>query len=333
MAKTTPQLPSGSLPQMPVSKRPTLPREPGTHGPLLKATHGSPERPLRIGDIAIPCYVLENGQRVIAENGLIVAMDMGRGGAGYRLGNFAMGKSINPYITPALARAISQPIRFQPPQGGHRAYGYEATVLADICQAVLAARKAGVLRPSQQHIADRCEILLQGFSRVGIIALVDEATGYQHDRDREALHKILAAYISPDLLPWAKQFPDTFYEQLCRLRGWRYHPSYKGPRYIAQLTNHLVYEKLPPGVLDELRRLNPPVRQGYRRKYRLHQFLTDNIGHPHLEKHLLQVLVLLRVSESWEQFETLFHRVFPPTEMPALGASEVDAGLEVTPVQ
>lgn len=296
-----------------VRPRPTLSRQSPAHMPVLKATHGSPERPLRIGDIAIPCYVLENGQRVIAENGLITAMNMGRGGTGYRLGNFAMGKSIYPFVPPALEQAITHPIRFKPPQG-KIAYGYEATVLADMCQAVLEARKSGVLRPSQQHIADRCEILLQGFARTGIIALVDEVTGYQHDRDRDALHKILEAYISPDLLPWAKQFPDAFYEQLCRLRGWRYHPSYKGPRYIAQLTNHLVYEKLPPGVLDELRCLNPAVRQGYRRKYRFHQFLTENIGHPHLDKHLLQVLVLLRASESWEQFETLFQRCFPPTE-------------------
>jgi hypothetical protein len=29
------------------------------------------------------------------------------------------------------------------------------------------------------HIVDRCEMLVRGFVRVGIIALVDEATGFR----------------------------------------------------------------------------------------------------------------------------------------------------------
>jgi hypothetical protein len=38
--------------------------------------------------------------------------------------------------------------------------------------------------------------LLRGFARVGIIALVDEATGFQRDRTKDALSKILEAYIA-----------------------------------------------------------------------------------------------------------------------------------------
>jgi hypothetical protein len=38
---------------------------------------------------------------------------------------------------------IESPLRFRHPAGGNLAYGYPATILADICDAVLAARKAG----------------------------------------------------------------------------------------------------------------------------------------------------------------------------------------------
>jgi hypothetical protein len=48
------------------------------------------------------------------------------------------------------------------------------------------------------------------FARVGIIALVDEATGYQEVRDHEALQEILKRYISEELLVWVRTFPMEF---------------------------------------------------------------------------------------------------------------------------
>jgi hypothetical protein len=166
-----------------------------------------------------------------------------------------------------------------------------------------------VLQKQQYHIAARCEILVRGFARVGIIALVDEATGYQADRDLEELHKILEAYISKELLPWTKRFPPEFYQEMFRLRKWRFSP-FKGPRLVGKLTKQIVYEKLPPGVLEQLQRKNPVVNNG-RRKYKHHQFLTKNIGNPHLERHLVAVTTLMRASPNWNIFEMLFKRAFP----------------------
>jgi hypothetical protein len=80
-----------------------------------------------------------------------------------------------------LREVTVNPIKFRAPKG-KMAYRYEATVLADICDAVLLARKARMLQKQQLHIADQCEILMRGFARVGIIALVDEVTGYQEFR-------------------------------------------------------------------------------------------------------------------------------------------------------
>lgn len=94
------------------------------------------------------------------------------------------------------------PIRFRAPTGGVVATGYDATILPNICDAVLAARDAGALRTDQLHIAKQCEILVRGLARVGIIALVDEATGYQRDRTKDALAKILEAFIDKELQPW-----------------------------------------------------------------------------------------------------------------------------------
>ena len=183
-----------------------------------------------------------------------------------------------------------------------------------MCKVYLQARDDGVLLKSQEKFAKACDILIQGLATVGIIGLIDEVTGYQEERDREALHKILAAYISKELLPWAKMFPDEFYEQMFRLKGWQFRPlknrGPRGPRLAGKLTKQIVYEKLPPGVLEELEKLNPP-NENWRRKYRYPQLMTEKIGHPHLKNHLIAVITLMRASRTWREFEDNLERAFP----------------------
>ncbi|MFC2044876.1 P63C domain-containing protein [Chloroflexota bacterium] len=171
---------------------------------------------------------------------------------------------------------------------------------------------ANALQKTQLPIAHRAEIIMRGLARVGITALIDAATGYEKVRDRDELNRILEAYISKELLPWTKRFPDEFYQQLFRLRGWQYRPvSVKRPKYVGKLTNELVYEKLPTGVLIELRSKNPVTPKGYR-KHRHFQFLTDDIGNPHLEKQLVAVTTLMKVSPNWATFYRLFNRAYSP---------------------
>src|SRR6185437_1346931 len=140
------------------------------------ADFGSPDRPLKIGEIEIPCYVLNDGRSVITQNGMLTALTMSQGtatkGGPDRLANFAGTKSIKPFISPALDNMITSPIRFR--VGGQLAYGYEATILPELCDAVLSAREAGSINYQQKHIAQQCEILVRAFARVGIIALVHE---------------------------------------------------------------------------------------------------------------------------------------------------------------
>jgi hypothetical protein len=194
---------------------------------------------------------------------------------------------------------------------GGNALGIDAMLVPRICEVLLDAHKNGALRQRQKYLVDTAEILMRGFARVGIIALIDEATGYQAERDRNELHKILAAYISEELLPWAKRFPNEFYQHMFRLKGWQYSPIMgKRPREAGKITNKIVYEKLPPGILDELRRKNPVV-SNWQRQYKHHQFLTEDIGHPHLQKHLVAVTTLMRASKTWKQFEELLESAFP----------------------
>ena len=281
-----------------------------------RAICGGPDRPLVIGDVKIPCYVLEDGKRIIHQRGMVSALGMARGGSsrggGDRLAHFVAQKALSDFVSNDLVSVTTEPMVFRTPAGA-LAYGYDASILADIAEAILEARNAGKLSKQQEHIADKAETLIRAFARVGIIALVDEATGYQTLRARDDLQKILSAYISPELLPWAKRFPDVFYEELHRVRGWAYRPgSNARTAYIGKLTRALIYDPLPPGVIQELESKNPYNPETKRRKHLHHQLLTENVGHPHLEKQIVAVTTLLSVSDDWRDFTRLFAKKFPP---------------------
>jgi hypothetical protein len=213
--------------------------------------------------------------------------------------------------TKDLAARLRNPIRFTTPGGGRLAFGYEATILADICDAVLAARQIpGALLPQQAHIAHQCEILVRGFARVGIIALVDEATGYQADRARDALAKILQAFIAKESQPWVPTFPVDYYRELLRLRGFPF-PSdtVRRPQYFGTVTNDIVYKRLAPGVLEELRRVTPKDDETGRYRHKFFQRLTANTGYPKLREHLGSVVTIMKLSRDWADFKEKLDRL------------------------
>jgi hypothetical protein len=285
---------------------------------IPQATHGSPDKPLRIGDIEIGCYVLNNGMRVLSQRGVVSSLGMKEGGTADgadRLSSFLGGKAISPFVPKDLTALSANPVKFRAPHGGGLVSGYPATILADICDIVLKARKAGRLLKQQEHIAEHCETLMMGFAKVGIIALVDEATGYQEKRDKDELHRLLAIYLTEEKLAWAKKFPDEYYRQLYRLRNWTWPCGKNKISYVGHLTNKLVYEKLPAGVLDELKRRNPPMSETGVRRWKHHQLLSPDIGQPDLRDHLLQLIVLMKAAKTWEEFMEFFQKIFPGPEI------------------
>lgn len=299
---------------------------------VREVTHGSIDHPLRVGDIEIPCYVLEADTRVLTQGGLHTSIGMSTsGGVGgtHRLARFIETLADKGIDCKDLATRIRNPILFRPQSRGTLAYGYEATMLADICDAVLAGRKAGLFAPNQVHIAERCEILVRGFARVGIIALVDEATGFQRDRTKDALARILEAFIAKELQPWVRTFPGEYYQEMFRLRGLEYPTdSVKRPQYFGLLTTDVVYKRLAPGVLEELQKVTPKNELG-RPTAKFFQMLTRNIGYPKLREHLGAVVAIMRLSGDWHDFKAKLDKFYPRLDGPtqyAFELSEEDDG-------
>lgn len=281
--------------------------------PYVLAKYGAADRPLRIGSIEIPCYVLGDGRRVLAQRGLQSGIGLSEGG-GYsgarRLAELMRSLEDKGLDTKGLIARLNSPIRFVPPHGGQPADGYEATILPDICAVVIEAARTGKLRKQQEHFAVRCAQLQHGFATVGIIALVDEATGYQDFRARDALAKIIEKFVAKELRPWVRTFEPEFYQQIFRLNGWEFDPKGGKPGVVGHWTNNIVYKRLAPGVLEELRRKTPRTQTG-RLKNRLFQWLTEDYGHPKLEKHLKAVEMLMKYSPTWEVFMERLDKEFP----------------------
>lgn len=280
---------------------------------LPKATH---EGSMNIGDVEIACAVLEDGRRLITQSGFMRALGRARQAKGrdhydgdVNLPAFLTAKNLKQFISKELEVTSSQ-VEFKPLKGA-RAFGYPADLLPNVCGVFLDADEAGALTAMQKHVAARARVLIRGLAHVGVTALVDEATGYQEVRDRHALQAILDQYLKKELAAWAKRFPDDFYKEMFRLKGWPMNPlEVKRPGVVGKYTNNIVYERLAPGILDELEKRNPKDDRGNRRG-KHHQLLTDEVGHPALAQHLYAVIGAMRAHTKWDDFLRFLNRAYP----------------------
>jgi len=287
----------------------------------------APIEALRIGKLAAlgdaECAVLVDGRRVISVRGVQrllgrrpaggrVYIDRVEDGADVSLPVYLAPKNLKLFISEELDATSRVVIPYRHPKNKALSYGIEAKQLPQICDVWLKARDAGVLQASQEATALKADIVMRALAHVGIIALVDEATGHQYDRARNALAEILEAFIAKELAAWVKTFGDDYYAQLFRLRGLKYDeiPS-KKPAYVGHLTNDIVYKRLAPGVLDELKKMNPIDDEKGRRRAHHHKWLMRDVGHPKLKDHLTKLTVLMSASTDWKHFKTLLDRALP----------------------
>lgn len=278
----------------------------------LEVIAGSPDRPLTIGEARIECYVLEDGTRVISQAGMLGAVNRSRlstkPGDDRSLPPILRVAALRPFISDELIE-LAEPIPFIAP-GGFRGNGYRANVLPRWCNAWKAAYAAGVLAPSQITAARYADALVSGLAEVGITALVDEATGYQEQRAKDALATILEAYVAEELQPWVKTFDPQFYKQMCRLRGIPFDSSsVKKPQYFGNLTNNIVYRRIAPGVFEEIKAERE--RDEKKKRARMHQQLTQDVGHPKLREHIASVTTVMRLNDDWHSFIAMLDKVHP----------------------
>lgn len=267
-----------------------------------KATHSGE---LKIGEANISCAVLNDGRRVITESSMFEILGRKRRGrkSAEQIPAFLAANNLKSLI-PSDFLSGNTILEFIS-KFGQKSYGYDATIIPEICKIYLEGRKLGILTQNQLPLADVAEKLLFSLSKVGITALIDEATGYERFKENNDLAKLFDKFIAQELQPWTKRFPNSFFENIKRMYGLEH---LKGnPKFAGHLINKYIYNEISPEVLDELKRINP-IKESGRRAFVHHRLLTEDVGHPTLEKQILKINTLMAASDSKEEFEFLFEK-------------------------
>lgn len=245
---------------------------------------------LPIGGVILDCVVLDDGTRILPATSVFTAFWRPRKGLERQRENEALDflnkkypnhtlQDIPPFLTSkAMLDLLSeedikslQSIEYI--DNGIVWRGYKCEILPEICSLYLEARRTGIL-DAKDPIANQAEVLLSSFAKVGISALIDEATWYQYNRKHDALRILLGQYIEEWMQKWLKRFPDEFFVELDKLYGNSKTSSRKRPLYYGKFINTYIYNPIEHWyVKAELDKQN--ITDEWKRKARFHQWLTD----------------------------------------------------------
>jgi hypothetical protein len=253
---------------------------------------------LQLGDAIVEVHVLNDGRRVIAQREVVKAL------RGTETAPTSLTRYLERLPTSDMAKIASRTIQFRIPNLPSSAIGYEAELLIEICDMYLRARDEDLLRPSQLGLAARAEIIVRACAKVGITALIDEATGYQKVRANRALQIKLQAFIAEEMQEWVRTFPEEFWHELARLEGIRYSPRHRPLRW-GKYVMRFVYDSIDPDIGKKLREINanPRFRQNH------HQWLRE-YGRDKLHRQLGGVIAIMRECKDMDEFRLRFSRVF-----------------------
>ncbi len=271
---------------------------------------------LKILGREIPCAILEidgKVKRLIVQREVVGLITGNKKGG---LDRYLAAKNLQPYVPEKFKGKSLDQAAVLLDMGGKKAHTYEGEDVVDIIGMYLDARKSEritkqkILLPSQERLADQAEIIVKSLAKVGIAGLIDEATGYQYVREKDALQAYLEKVIRKEIAAWVQRFPNEFFQQIHRLHNWPWSGPGESPSVVGKYINDLVYSRLGPGVLDELKKVNPKNEKG-NRTTKHHQWLTEEVGNPMLAQHLYSLITLMRGFDKWEEFYKFANRLYP----------------------
>lgn len=279
---------------------------------------------LPIGDLVIPCAVLKDGTRVLSERAITKAFGGKRGGShwkrmkenpdGANLPVFLSAKNIYPFIAKDLLDGLGRRRLYKPTHAGGAGHGIEAALLPKICNTLLKVRDASAMHPSQTDIIAQADIIMRGLAEVGIVALVDEATGYIDEKKKSEYRDLFREFIREECREWEKEFPETFTDMIYRLYGLPKGQKGKHPKFFGKFIRKYIYAPLSGSngsILEMLDQKNPVVYTNGGRRHKMHQFLTDTVGLPAVRAHIWQVIGIGNASKNKETFDRGCRRAFP----------------------
>lgn len=263
--------------------------------------------PVKFFDIDLDCYILHDGTALLNKGKMMKAIGRAwKGASRTDRPNFIGAVNLQQFIRPELEEKLKG-IEFY--DGSKIISGYHADILPLVCNVYLEAREAGVLTESQKPIAQKCEILIRSFARVGIVALIYEQLGFERYKHPDAIRILVESYLSEEIRKWSKEFPDELFFQMDRIFGKARTTSRNRPKYYANFLRKYIYDPIEKGlVLGELDKRNPTDEKG-NRAVRHHQILNDEKGLRALRAQIWQVIGILKISANKRRYEQAYLRL------------------------
>lgn len=264
---------------------------------IPQATHWGE---LQIGNASLPCYVLDTGERVFSLRGVMKSLLETIGGDAAKMWGI---KALQPYLPQDLLAAEDGTIpclsKFRTGGSGVAglALGLPVEKFMDICSAYSTAAERETLTEKQRQTANRANSFLRATAKVGIIALVDEATGYQFERAEDALQFKLKLYLEDEMRKWEKTFPDELWTEFGRLTNWKGSAAQHRPKYWGKLVMELIYGYLDADVAEWLQNNAPKPRTGQN----YHQWLSSQYGLKRLVQHIWMLIGMARTCQNMSE--------------------------------
>lgn len=230
---------------------------------------------------------------------------MGFSKRGDRLRSFVNSKTMDGYLGRDLREKLENPFVFQQKGAAagsaiQTANGYDATLLIDLCNSVLAAKADGKLKGERYaRMVEQAQILVSAAAKSGIRNLVYALAGYSPSTTE--VIEAFKLYVREEAKKYEREFPNELYDQWQRLYGIAM-PDRGKPWQFKHLTIRHIYHPLAQSngkLLELLRALK--ANDGSRRA-KLFQFLNE-IGTRALRMHLGRVLEMAESSADLREYE------------------------------
>jgi hypothetical protein len=261
--------------------------------------------------IDVDCYVLNDAAKtaVISQRGMGAVFGLTTSGQAFN--RFVAGKTMAAYLGAEIREKIQKPLKFQwavpgvgRPPGD--IYGYDVTLLIDVCKAIVQAEADRKLQTQQANIARQAHIVINACAKSGIQNLVYRLAGY--DATKQEVIAAFKFYVREEAREYEREFPEELYTEWYRLYQLP-RPERNRPWKFKHLTEEQVWKPLARSNGRIFEMAKERREETNKRHSRLHQFLSE-IGVKALRVHLGKLTGIANVSSTKDEYERHFKKVF-----------------------
>jgi len=208
------------------------------------------------------------------------------------------------FVSAEMRERIDNPLILQWGSGGAEMppaniYGFDVTILIDVCRQIILAESAGKLGKRHERIVRQAHIILNASAKSGIKQLVYALAGFN-----PTTQEVIAAFkvfVQEEARKYEKEFPSELYGQWQRLYQITL-PERGKPWQFRHLTARHIYYPLAKSNGRVFQLLKALKASGGDQRKKLFQFLSE-IGNRALRLQFGRVLEIAESSDNLNAYE------------------------------